>query len=157
MPILEKITQTSQARHWTDSIPLEYHYTAGVAGEEFRRELKANGRFLSSKCAECKTVYIPSRMFCPSCFVEIKENAPLVKPGYVYSHTTVNRNRAGDPLDEPLTVALIKFEGVKGGIVHRLQIDDQNGVNFGTKVVPILKDERERTGALTDIIAFKPQ
>ena len=157
MPILEKITQTSRARHWTDSIPLEYHYTAGVAGEEFRRELKENGRFLSSKCAKCKTIYIPARMFCPSCFIDIKENTPLDKPGYVYSHTTVNRNRAGEPLDEPLTVALIKFEGVKGGIVHRIQLDAQNSVSFGTKVVPILRHERERTGALTDIMAFKPQ
>ena len=157
MPILEKISQPSQARQWTDSIPLEYHYTAGVAGEEFRRELKENGRFLSSKCAKCKTIYIPARMFCPSCFVEIKENVPLENPGYVYSYTTVNRNRTGEPLDEPLTVALIKFEGVKGGIVHRLQIDDQSSVSFGTKVALILKDERERTGALTDIIAFRPQ
>jgi uncharacterized OB-fold protein len=157
MPILEKITQPLQARHWTDSIPLEYHYTAGVAGEQFRRELKETGRLLSSKCSKCKTVYIPARMFCPSCFIEIKENTPLEKPGYVYSHTTVNRNRAGEPIDQPLTMALIKFEGVKGGIVHRLQLDESNNVSFGTKVVPILRDQGERTGALTDIIAFKPQ
>lgn len=157
MPVLEKITQPSQARHWTDSIPLEYHYTAGVAGEEFRRELKENGRFLSSKCTKCKTTYIPVRLFCPSCFIEMKESAPLEKPGYVYSHTTVNRNRTGEPIAGPLTLALIKFEGVKGGIVHRLQVDDQNSVSFGTKVVPILKDRSERTGALTDITAFKPQ
>jgi uncharacterized OB-fold protein len=157
MPILEKITQPLQARHWTDSIPLEYHYTAGVAGENFRRELKQTGRFLSSKCSKCKTAYIPARMFCPSCFIEIKENAPLERPGYIYSHTTVNNNRAGEPIDEPLTIALIKFDGVKGGIVHRLQVDQPNSVSFGMKVVPILKNESERTGALTDIIAFKPQ
>lgn len=157
MPILEKITQTSQARHWTDIIPLEYHYTAGVAGEEFRRELKETGRFLSSKCSKCKTVYIPARMFCPSCFIEIKETAPLEKHGYVYSHTTVSHNRAGESIHEPMTIALIKFEGVKGGIVHRLQVDEPNSVSFGTGVVPILKDKAERSGALTDIIAFKPQ
>jgi uncharacterized protein len=156
MPILEKITQPSEARHWTDSIPLEYHYTAGVAGEEFRRELRETGRLLSSKCAECKTTYVPARMFCPSCFIGIKENGPLEKPGYVYSQTTVNHNRAGEPIREPLTIVLVKFEGVKGGIVHRLQVDEPSNVSFGTKVVPILKDRRERTGALTDIIAFKP-
>jgi uncharacterized OB-fold protein len=156
MPILEKITQPLQARHWTDSIPLEYHYTAGVAGEAFRRELKKSGRFLSSKCAQCKTTYVPARMFCPSCFIEIKDNAPLEKPGYVYSHTIVSHNRAGEPISEPLTIALIRFEGVKGGIVHRLQVAEPNSVSFGTKVVPILKDGNERTGALTDIIAFKP-
>jgi len=157
MPILEKINRPREALHWTDSIPLEYHYTAGVAGEEFRRELKENGRFLSSKCANCKTVYIPARMFCPSCFVEIKENTPLAKPGFVYSYTTVSHNRAGEPLNEPLTLALVKFEGVKGGIVHRLQADQPNDVSFGMKVVPILKDQGQRTGALTDIIAFKAQ
>jgi uncharacterized protein len=157
MPILEKINQSQQARHWTDSIPLEYHYTAGVAGEEFRRELKENGRFLSSKCDKCKTTYIPARMFCPSCFIEIKENTPLDTRGYVYSHTTVNRNRTGEPIGEPLTIALVKFEGVKGGIVHQLKASELGSVSFGTKVVPILKDPKERTGALTDIIAFRPQ
>jgi uncharacterized OB-fold protein len=96
-------------------------------------------------------------MFCPSCFVEIKKNTPLETPGYVYSYTTVNRNRTGEPIEKPLTMALIKFEGVKGGIVHHLSIDSPSNASFGTRVVPILKDRRERTGALTDIIAFKPQ
>ena len=154
MPILEKITQSLQARHWTDSIPLEFHYTAGVAGEEFRRELKATGRFLSSKCAKCKTTYIPARMFCPSCFVEMKETRSLDEPGYVYSYTTVMMNRTGE-VSEPVTIALVKFEGVKGGIVHKLDINEPGRVIFGMKVVPILKETADRTGALTDILAFK--
>ncbi len=153
MPILEKISQPLQARHWTDSIPLEYHYTAGVAGEEFRRELKENGRFLASKCAKCKSTYVPARMFCPSCFVEMKETRTIEEPGYVYSYTTVNRNRNGEA-SEPVTLVLVKFEGVKGGIVHRLE--PSNNVTFGMKVVPVLKSPGERTGALTDIISFKP-
>jgi uncharacterized protein len=154
MPILEKISQLSQARHWTDSIPLEYHYTAGVAGEQFRRELKDTGRFLMAKCTKCKNSYIPARMFCPSCFVEMKETKPLEKPGYIYSFTTVNRNRTGEPA-EPVTIALIKFEGVEGGIIHRLDINSSS-IGFGTKVSPTLKSPDERTGALTDIISFKP-
>ncbi len=157
MPILEKLVQPSQARHWTDSIPLEYHYTAGVAGEEFRRELRDNGRFLASKCAKCKSMYVPAQMFCPSCFIEMKENTTLEKAGYVYSYTTVNRNRTGDATDEPLTIVLVKFEGVKGGFVHRLEADSAERVSFGMKVVPVLKEAKERTGALTDIVAFKPE
>jgi uncharacterized protein len=154
MPILEKISRPSEARHWTDSIPLEYHYTAGVAGEEFRRELKATGRFLISKCAKCKNSYIPARMFCPSCFVEMKETKPLDKPGYIYSFTTVNRNRTGES-SAAITIALIKFEGVEGGIIHRLDTNS-GSVGFGTKVSPTLKSPAERTGALTDITSFKP-
>ena len=156
MPVLEKISQPSQARRWTDSIPLEYHYTAGVAGEEFRRELKENGRFLASKCAKCKNNYVPARMFCPSCFIEMKETKPLDGHGFVYSFTTVNRDRSGNKSSWPTTIALVKFENVKGGIVHRLEAEDPVKVSIGMKVVPILKSATERTGALTDIIAFKP-
>jgi uncharacterized protein len=155
MPILEKISQPSQARHWTDSIPLEFHYTAGVAGEEFRRELKESGCFLASKCSKCKNTFVPARMFCPSCFIEMKETVTLEGPGYVYSYTTVNRNRTGEP-SEPVSIALVRFEGVKGGIVHKLDIKEPSVVTFGMKVVPVLKDTAERTGALTDIVAFKP-
>lgn len=157
MPILEKIAQPAQARHWTDSIPLEYHYTAGVAGEEFRRELKDRGRFLVSRCAKCKNIYLPARMFCPKCFVEMKETRPLEGGGYVYSYTNVLRNREGKMSSWPVTIALVKFEGVIGGIVHRLEVDGPEKAVFGMKVSPILKDPGERTGALTDIIAFKPQ
>ncbi len=157
MPILEKLVQPSQARHWTDSIPLEFHYTAGVAGEEFRRELKENGRFLASKCAKCKNMYVPARMFCPACFIEMKEKSALEKSGYVYSYTTVNRNRSGESTAEPTIIVLVKFEGVKGGIVHRLEVDSREKVGFGMRVVPVLKEAKDRTGALTDIVAFKPE
>lgn len=156
MPILEKLGQESQARHWTDSIPLEYHYTAGVAGEEFRRELKENGRFLVSKCAKCKTAYLPARLFCPTCFVETKDRFPTDKPGYVYSYTSVAKERSGKRSDQPTLVALVKFEGVKGGMVHKLDVNDAGKVTVGMKVRPILKSAPERTGSLTDILAFKP-
>ncbi len=156
MPILEKLGQESQARHWTDSIPLEYHYTAGVAGEEFRRELKENGRFLVSKCAKCKTTYLPARLFCPTCFVETKDQFPVDKAGFVYSFTSVANQRSGDKLYRPALVALVKFEGIKGGIVHRLDVDDLERVTIGMKVRPILKNASERTGSVADILAFKP-
>jgi len=156
MPILEKLVQPSQARHWTDSIPLEYHYTAGVAGEEFRRELRDNGRFLVSKCSKCKNTYIPARMYCPNCFVEMKDQFPIDKPGYLYSFTSVNRNRSGADADFPIIVGLVKFEGVKGGIVHLLDTEDPDSVSIGMKVTPSFKNLPERTGAITDILAFKP-
>lgn len=155
MPVLEKISQPSQARHWTDSIPLEYHYTTGVAGEEFRRELKEHSRFLASKCSKCKNTYVPARMFCPICFVEMKETVALEGPWQVYSFTTVNKDRSGRS-SKPMTIGLVKLEGAKGGIVHELATEDSTKVTIGMKVVPVLKSETERTGALTDIIAFKP-
>jgi uncharacterized protein len=156
MPILEKLVQPSDARHWPDSIPLEYHYTAGVAGEEFRRELRDNGRFLVSKCSKCKSTFVPARMYCPDCFVEMKDQFPMDRPGYVYSFTIVNRKRSGEESDSPITVGLIKFDGVKGGMVHLLDIDDPSEVSIGMKVTPVLRDSSKRIGAITDILGFKP-
>jgi len=37
MPILEKITNHHRRATGLTVIPLEYHYTAGVAGEEFSK------------------------------------------------------------------------------------------------------------------------
>jgi len=155
MPILEKIPQPSQAHHWTDSIPLEYHYTAGVAGEEFRRELKERGRFLASKCSNCGNTYVPARMFCPSCFIEMKETRPLDGTWQVYSFTTVSRDRAGTKSNRLMTIGLVKIEGAKGGIVHILKAEDPAGITIGMKVAPVLKSHTERTGALSDILHFK--
>ncbi len=156
MPILEKIEQEIQANHWTDSIPLEFHYTAGVAGEEFRRELRDNGKFLASKCPRCKTTYLPARMFCPTCFVETKERITVNKPGYVYSYTAASKDRSGNRAARPTVVALVKFEGVTGGLIHMLNADDPEKVVIGLKVTPVLKELAQRTGALTDIIYFIP-
>jgi uncharacterized OB-fold protein len=156
MPILEKLVQPGEARHWLDSIPLEYHYTAGVAGEEFRRELRGNGRFLVSKCSKCKSTFVPARMYCPDCFVEMKDQFPIDKPGYVYSFTIVNRKRSGEESDSPITVGLIKFDGVKGGMVHLLDIDHPSEISIGMKVTPVLRDSSKRNGAITDILGFKP-
>jgi uncharacterized OB-fold protein len=85
----------------------------------------------------------------------MKETRTLEGPGYIYSYTTVNRNRTGEP-NGPVTIAMIRFEGAKGGIVHKLEVSEPGSVTFGMKVVPILKEAAERTGALTDILAFRP-
>jgi hypothetical protein len=156
MPILEKFSKLSEARHWTGSIPLEYHYTLGVAGEDFRRELKEKGKFLASKCPKCKNSYVPARMYCPTCFVETKERATVNKPGYVYSLTTVWADKAGEEARGATVVALVKFEGFEGGIVHRLDANGPGILKIGTKVEPVLKDAGARKGALTDILAFRP-
>jgi hypothetical protein len=94
-------------------------------------------------------------MYCPSCFIEMKDQFPIDKPGYVYSFTSVNRDRSGADAISPITVGLVKFEGVKGGIVHLLGVDHADRVSIGMKVTPSLKNPSERTGAMTDILVFK--
>jgi uncharacterized OB-fold protein len=156
VPILEKIVKSEDAKHWADSIPLEFHYTAGVAGEEFLRELKDNGRLIASKCPKCKNSYVPARMYCATCFVETKDRHNITSQGVVYSFAVVDRDRSGNKLQKPAVVALVKFEGVKGGIVHLLNVKSPKDASIGMKVAPVLREQGERTGALSDILGFKP-
>ncbi len=85
----------------------------------------------------------------------MKDLFPIDKPGYVYSFTSVAGSGNGSGLEQPAIVALIKFESVKGGIVHRLQVNRPEEA-IGTRVEPLLEERTRRTGALTDIRAFKP-
>jgi len=54
-----------------------------------------------------------------------------------------------------MIIGLVKIEGSKGGIVHKLEADDPASVTVGMKVAPVLKSDAERTGALSDILHFK--
>jgi uncharacterized OB-fold protein len=156
VPILEKIVKSEDAKHWPDSIPLEFHYTAGVAGEEFLRELKDNGRLIASKCPKCRNSYVPARMYCATCFVETKDRHNITSQGVVYSFAVVDRDRSGNRLQKPAVVALVKFEGVKGGIVHLLNVKSPKEASIGMRVAPLLKEQGERTGSLLDILGFSP-
>ena len=156
MPILEKIVKSEDAKHWADSIPLEFHYTAGVAGEEFLRELRDNGRLIASKCPKCKNSYVPARMYCASCFVETKDRHDITSQGAVYSFAVVDRDRSGNKLQKPAVVVLVKFEGVKGGIVHLLNVKSPKEALIGMKVAPVFRNQSERTGSLSDILGFSP-
>src|SRR2546428_11519335 len=123
MPILEKIVKSEDAKHWADSIPLEFHYTAGVAGEEFLRELKDNGRLIASKCPKCKNSYVPPRMYCATCFGETKDPHNITSQGEVYSFAVVDRDRSGSTPPNRAVLALVQLEGAKGGLVQLLNVD----------------------------------
>src|SRR2546426_9537529 len=118
MPILEKIVKSEDAKHWADSIPLEFHYTAGVAGEEFLRELKDNGRLIASKCPKCKNSYVPARMYCAPCFVETTDRRNITSQGEVYSFAVVDRDRSGSKLPKPAVAALVQGVAAQGGRVR---------------------------------------
>jgi uncharacterized OB-fold protein len=62
----------------------------------------------------------------------------------------------GEPLAEPEVVALIRMDGVHGGLVHRLGEIDLEDVEIGLLVEAVLKPAEEREGSILDIRYFKP-
>jgi len=151
---LEKITNPLLVRHWLGDMETDYMYTLGVAGERFFKELKEKGRIMGAKCPCCDVVYVPPRMYCEKCFSKLEEWVDVGKNGVVHTFTIVTVDVDGSKLEKPVIYALIKFEGVHGGIIHRIGGTDK--VSIGMKVEAVLKPPKERKASINDIAYFKP-
>jgi len=151
---LEKITNPFSARHWIGDMEADYVYTLGVAGERFFNELKKNGRIMGAKCPKCGIVFVPPRMYCERCFTELEEWVDVGKKGIIYTFTIATIDVDGKKLEKPVIYALIKFDGVHGGIIHK--IGEADTVSIGMKVEAVLKPIKERKASINDIKYFKP-
>ena len=74
--------------------------------------------------------------------------------GHIRSFTVLHQSLEEEPLEEPEVVALIGWPQVRGGIIHRVKGMAPDTVCIGTAVEPVWAEER--TGAMTDIIHFRP-
>jgi len=148
---MEKIIDGEQARRWTDHIPLQWKYTAGVAGERFLQLLK-QGKLQASVCRSCNKLYLPPKIFCMDCFEQLNEWRDVPSDdGYIYSFTTIREGSEG----ERETLVLVKFEGVEGGLLGRLRETKGEKPRIGMKVRAVFKPKQNRKGDLSDIDYFE--
>ncbi|MDG6995391.1 MAG: Zn-ribbon domain-containing OB-fold protein [Nitrososphaerota archaeon] len=145
---MEKLTNNEQARKWSDHIPLQYKYTAGVAGERFLQLLKQE-KILGSVCKQCNKMFVPPKIFCKDCFVQLSEWRE-VQPNssYIYSFTVLNNSGVKE------TVVLVKFDGAEGGLLGRFKAGKEEP-RIGMRVKPVFKPKEERRGELEDILHFE--
>ena len=153
---LDKITQVSQTKPWHDEIPVYAQYTFGIAGERFFREIKDRGRITGTKCTGCDLTYVPPRIYCERCFAELTEWVVIPNRGVVHTFTVSHVDLDGNRLKEPLIVALVRFDGVYGGLVHRMGGVEPEEVSIGMPVEVVLKPKTKRVGSILDINYFKP-
>ncbi len=151
---LEKITNPLKVRHWIGDMEADYVYTLGVAGERFFKELKDKGRIMGAKCPHCGIVFVPPRMYCEKCLATLEEWVDVGKEGKVYTFTIAIMDIDGSKLEKPVIYALIKFDGVDGGLIHKIGETDK--VSIGMKVKAVLKPPKERKASINDIKYFKP-
>lgn len=130
-------------RKWSDHIPLRWKYTAGVAGDRFFALLK-QGKIQASVCKGCSKAFIPPKIYCKDCFVQINDWKDVPEDAaYLYSFTEVGGQ----------IVALVKFEGFEGGLLGRLK--GRETPKIGMKLKPVFKQKDLRTGDLADIAYFE--
>jgi uncharacterized OB-fold protein len=123
---------------WSDNIDLEYRYTAGICGERFLRELKQHARIMATRCSKCRLTYLPPRLYCEICFSRLEEWVKVNSEGTLYSYTIITFEKKGRRRN-PLIYGLIKFAGVKGGLVAEVdRINDHmslEDLRIGMKVI----------------------
>lgn len=153
---LDKVTQVAQTKPWHDEIPVYGQYTFGLAGERFFRELRDDGRIMGTRCGQCDLLYLPPRVYCERCFGELTEWLEVPARGVVHTFTATYVDLDGNRLEEPAIVALVRFDGVYGGLVHRLGEIEAANVSIGMPVEIVLRPKAERTGSILDINYFKP-
>ncbi len=144
---------TSLEKLYRKEIEMEinaYHYTAGPLGTKWLESLR-EGVLKAAKCSRCGIIFIPPKIYCPKCFSEAHDLVDINSEGYIESYTIIYKDNHGRRLEKPEVIALIRFPGVFGGLIHRVSIDPEE-IKMGIKVKPLSR--KERRGSITDIEVF---
>lgn len=143
-----------------DSLDCEYAWDTGVAIGRYLAELK-NSKIIAKECRHCNRIMLPPRMFCELCFrpsgnwVYVKDTGTVNTFSICRVHWDASRIKEGE---KPYLPAVIEINGAsKGmGIMHLLGEVEPDHIKIGMKVKAVWKPKAERTGAITDILYFKP-
>lgn len=141
---------------WNDSIPLHYEYTAGTAGEAFLRALK-DGRILASMCPRCGEIRVPPRSYCLECYERTRIDVELFQSGRIAALSTAHVGKEGAGLGARSTrdFGYVRFEGVSGGIIHRILSEGRREARVGDPVTPLFLPRERRTGTILDLEGFR--
>lgn len=141
-----------------DHIPLQYKYTAGVAGDRFLQLLR-QGKIQASRCEKCDKLFLPPKIFCKDCFSQLNEWRDVPEEGgYLYSFTMVKKSgkhrKDKDDDSEDVLVALVKYDRIEGGLLGTLK-KGREEPKIGMRLRPVFRQKAERKGDLSDIEYFE--
>jgi len=147
-----------------DELKADFAWDTGVAIGAYLAGLK-RGVILGSFCAHCRKVVVPPRTVCEWCFRPMDEYVPLRDTGTVNTFSLCYVTWDVKRIQEPELPAVIMLDGaselsdasvVMGGIMHMLGEVNPRLIHIGMRVQAVWKKPEERTGAITDILYFKP-
>jgi uncharacterized OB-fold protein len=156
MAIVTKASRNLDLRVWEGEFPVRYLYTYGVAGERFFREIRESARIMGIRCRQCDVIHLPPTIYCDLCFSRLEQWVDVGKRGKVYSFTLSWLNRDGSRRNQPAIIGLIRFDGVRGGLIHRIGEVDANEIKIDISVEAVFKKAEERMGSILDIAYFRP-
>jgi hypothetical protein len=139
------------ARTVDGALPVAFHYTPGVGNTAFLEALRDRGVLLGSRCAACEFTYLPARIFCERCFAELAADTECGLGGTLESFTVGYVGIDGEPLDEPVTVGVVKLDNADTVLMHFLVGD--GSWTIGVRVETAIKPKR--SGSVLDIEGFR--
>lgn len=124
---------------------IEHHDDGAV--REFYRRLREDRQLCTTRCTDCGRFAYPPRPFCPHCFGEKIEWAPIGEGATLYAFTTQKRALR---FTEPEVVGVVEIPGV-GRITSRIDAPFES-LRIGQK----LAFEPLELGAGLVVHAFTP-
>ena len=140
-----------------DELNGKFAWDNGIAIGRYLASLK-EGVILGARCTTCRKIIVPPRIVCEWCFRPMHEYVPLQDTGTVNTfslcYVTWDMRRVKDP-EIP---AVIEIDGASPlhGIMHMLGEVDPQKVHIGMRVNAVWRAAEDRSGAITDILYFKP-
>jgi uncharacterized OB-fold protein len=131
-------------------LPVAFRYTPGVGNTAFLEALRDRGVFLGSRCTDCGVTYLPARIFCERCLAQLTPDTECGPEGALESWTVAHHDVDGDPLDAPITYALVRLDGADTILLHRLLAP----AGIGARVRAVVTDDR--AASIHDIEGFEP-
>lgn len=150
----------NKPRKLEGEIKLDYQWSLGPIATRFFDELKKE-RIMGNRCPDCERVLVPPRKFCPRCFTEMGEWLRVSDEGEIMTSTFVTEKMkfAGQPMDPPYGLAVIKLDGADVGLSHMIDTDTADVEEAMKRMKPgaRVKAEwrEEKKGEIRDIKYFK--
>ncbi|HLA98481.1 MAG TPA: Zn-ribbon domain-containing OB-fold protein [Anaerolineales bacterium] len=140
-----------------DELNGKFAWDTGIAIGRYLASLK-DGVILGARCGTCRKIVVPPRVVCEWCFRPMQEYVPLQDTGTVNTFSLCYVTWDMQRVKNPEIPAVIEIDGASPlhGIMHLLGEVDPQKIHIGMRVKAVWKNARERGGAITDILYFKP-
>jgi uncharacterized OB-fold protein len=156
-PLSEDQFQQGKVLFNHDQLRGRYAWDTGIAIGSYLAGLR-EGVLIGSKCSTCRKVVIPPRILCEWCFHPMEEYVALSDTGVVNTFSLCYVTWDVQRITNPEIPAVIDIDGASPGhgILHKLGEVEPQEVHIDLRVRAVWKPSDERTGAITDILYFKP-
>jgi len=138
------------ARTVHGELPVAFHYTPGLGNTAFFEALRDRGVLLGSRCEACNYTYLPARVFCERCFAELEADTECGPGGVLESFTVCHVDIDGEPLEEPVTLGLVRLDDADTVLMHYLVGEGQWEIGVRLQIYV----EASRAGSILDLRGF---